>query len=113
MACKQDGKVYSRSAVWAAMWVSVYIVLFLSNSFYSSHMEAIIYTLCDWNKSEHQQLLLDFVLDGSEDLAKYTDLRNWSCAAGYGVGSQSPLSPSFNIGIELARSSQVILLKSV
>jgi len=64
-------------------------------------------------ESEHQQLLLDFVLDGSKDLAKYTDPRNWSCAAGYGVGSQSPLTPSFNIGIELARSSQVILLKSV
>lgn len=67
-----------------------------------------------WLKeSEHQQLLLDFVLDGSEDMAKYTDLRNWSCAAGYGVGSTSPLCPSFNIGIELARSSQVMLLKSV
>ncbi|BAB01480.1 unnamed protein product [Arabidopsis thaliana] len=45
-------------------------------------------------------------LHGSKDLAKYTDPRNWSCAAGYGVGSQSPLTPSFNIGIELARSSQ-------
>ncbi|KAG7632841.1 hypothetical protein ISN44_As03g029340 [Arabidopsis suecica] len=47
-------------------------------------------------------------LHGSKDLAKYTDPRNWSCAAGYGVGSQSPLTPSFNMGIELARSSQFI-----
>ncbi|EOA24090.1 hypothetical protein CARUB_v10017321mg [Capsella rubella] len=47
-------------------------------------------------------------LHGSEDMAKYTDPRNWSCAAGYAVGSTSPLSPSFNIGIELARSSQFI-----
>jgi hypothetical protein len=33
---------------------------------------------------------------------------NWSCAIGYGVGSGSPLSPSFNFGLELAKSSQVI-----
>ncbi|CAN8266117.1 unnamed protein product [Cochlearia groenlandica] len=43
-----------------------------------------------------------------KDMAKYKDLKNWSCAAGYGVGSRSPLSPSFNFGIELARSSQFI-----
>lgn len=49
----------------------------------------------------------DFVLDENKDTAKYSDLRNWSCAAGYGVGSRSPLSPSFNFGLELARSSQV------
>uniref|UniRef100_A0A1J3CEI4 Uncharacterized protein n=1 Tax=Noccaea caerulescens TaxID=107243 RepID=A0A1J3CEI4_NOCCA len=46
--------------------------------------------------------------DKSKDTEKYTDLRNWSCAAGYGVGSRSPLSPSFNFGLELARSSQFI-----
>uniref|UniRef100_A0A1J3ESR4 Uncharacterized protein n=1 Tax=Noccaea caerulescens TaxID=107243 RepID=A0A1J3ESR4_NOCCA len=46
--------------------------------------------------------------DKSKDTQKYTDLRNWSCAAGYGVGSRSPLSPSFNFGLELARSSQFI-----
>ncbi|KAF2551395.1 hypothetical protein F2Q68_00036528 [Brassica cretica] len=50
----------------------------------------------------------DFVLDENKDTAKYSDLRNWSCAAGYGVGSRSPLSPSFNFGLELARSSQFI-----
>ncbi|KAG2261340.1 hypothetical protein Bca52824_068419 [Brassica carinata] len=44
----------------------------------------------------------------NKDTAKYSDLRNWSCAAGYGVGSRSPLSPSFNFGLELARSSQFI-----
>ncbi|ONK68401.1 uncharacterized protein A4U43_C05F11130 [Asparagus officinalis] len=36
------------------------------------------------------------------------DLKNWSCAIGYGLGSSSPLSPSFNFAIELVRSSQLI-----
>lgn len=35
------------------------------------------------------------------------DLKNWSCAIGYGLGSSSPLSPSFNFAIELVKSSQV------
>lgn len=45
---------------------------------------------------------------GSEDGAKYKNLMNWSYAIGYGLGSGSPLSPSFNFGLELARSSQFI-----
>ncbi|KAL5571358.1 hypothetical protein UlMin_020955 [Ulmus minor] len=45
---------------------------------------------------------------GSKDGAKYRNLKNWSCAIGYGVGSSSPLSPSFNFCLELARSSQFI-----
>ncbi|OMO80674.1 hypothetical protein CCACVL1_12824 [Corchorus capsularis] len=45
---------------------------------------------------------------GSKDDAKYKNLLNWSCAVGYGVGSSSPLSPSFNFGLELAKSSQFI-----
>lgn len=44
---------------------------------------------------------------GSKNGAKYKNLENWSCAIGYGVGSGSPLSPSFNFGLELAKSSQV------
>ncbi|KAB1209175.1 hypothetical protein CJ030_MR6G015601 [Morella rubra] len=44
---------------------------------------------------------------GSKDGAMYKNLMNWSCAIGYGVGSGSPLSPSFNFGLELAKSSQV------
>ncbi|RID76340.1 hypothetical protein BRARA_B03316 [Brassica rapa] len=45
----------------------------------------------------------------SKDTEKYRDLRNWSCAASYGLGSRSPLGhlPSFNVGLELARNSQV------
>ncbi|KAH9742188.1 hypothetical protein KPL70_002875 [Citrus sinensis] len=43
---------------------------------------------------------------GKED-AKYKNLMNWSYAIGYGVGSGSPLSPSFNFGLELAKSSVV------
>jgi hypothetical protein len=54
-------------------------------------------------------LVYDFFLDGNKDGAKYKNLMNWSCAIGYGVGSGSPLSPSFNFGLELAKSSQVIL----
>ncbi|KAI8563200.1 hypothetical protein RHMOL_Rhmol03G0094100 [Rhododendron molle] len=45
---------------------------------------------------------------GSKDRARYKDLANWSCAIGYGLGSGSPLSPSFNFGLELAKSSQFI-----
>ncbi|CAH8309189.1 unnamed protein product [Eruca vesicaria subsp. sativa] len=48
-------------------------------------------------------------LDKNKDTAKYKDLRNWSCAASYGIGSRSPLSPSFNVGLELARNSQFIV----
>ncbi|KAI9121192.1 hypothetical protein K1719_008225 [Acacia pycnantha] len=40
--------------------------------------------------------------------SKLTNLMNWSCAIGYAVGSGSPLSPSFNFGLELVRSSQFI-----
>uniref|UniRef100_A0A0R0JPH3 Uncharacterized protein n=1 Tax=Glycine max TaxID=3847 RepID=A0A0R0JPH3_SOYBN len=33
--------------------------------------------------------------------AKLTNLMNWSCAMGYGVGSGSPLCPSFNFNLEI------------
>ncbi|XP_042019688.1 uncharacterized protein LOC121767485 isoform X1 [Salvia splendens] len=45
---------------------------------------------------------------GSKDGARYKNLANWSCAVGYGLGSDSPLSPSFNFGLELAKNSQFI-----
>ncbi|PSS30385.1 Phosphoglucosamine mutase [Actinidia chinensis var. chinensis] len=45
---------------------------------------------------------------GSKDGARYKNLANWSCAIGYGLGSGSPLTPSFNFGLELAKSSQFI-----
>ncbi|XP_009760759.1 uncharacterized protein LOC107784250 [Nicotiana tabacum] len=45
---------------------------------------------------------------GNTNGAKYKNLENWSCAIGYGVGSGSPLSPSFNFGLELAKNSQFI-----
>ncbi|XP_075667906.1 uncharacterized protein LOC142637820 [Castanea sativa] len=45
---------------------------------------------------------------GSNDRANYKNLKDWSCAIGYGAGSGSPLSPSFNFGIELAKSSELI-----
>lgn len=43
---------------------------------------------------------------GSKDGAEYTNLKNWSGAIGYCVGSGSPLRPSFNFCLELAKSSQ-------
>ncbi|KAK4409923.1 hypothetical protein Sango_0065300 [Sesamum angolense] len=45
---------------------------------------------------------------GSKDGARYKNLANWSCAIGYGLGSGSPLSPSFNFGLELAKNSEFI-----
>ncbi|XP_015879252.3 uncharacterized protein LOC107415441 [Ziziphus jujuba] len=45
---------------------------------------------------------------GGKDGAKYKNLMNWSCAVGYEVGSSSPLCPSFNFALELAKSSQFI-----
>ncbi|KAG8384827.1 hypothetical protein BUALT_Bualt04G0158800 [Buddleja alternifolia] len=43
----------------------------------------------------------------NKDGARYKHLANWSCAIGYGLGSGSPLSPSFNFGLELAQNSKV------
>ncbi|RWR93974.1 hypothetical protein CKAN_02325200 [Cinnamomum micranthum f. kanehirae] len=45
---------------------------------------------------------------GIKDSARFNNLMNWSCAVGYGLGSSSPLSPSFNFGLEFAKSSQLI-----
>ncbi|KAK6946939.1 LOW QUALITY PROTEIN: hypothetical protein RJ641_000412, partial [Dillenia turbinata] len=44
---------------------------------------------------------------GSKDVAKYKNLNNWM---GYRLGSVSPLSPSFNYALELAKSSGFIAL---
>ncbi|XP_022133850.1 uncharacterized protein LOC111006302 [Momordica charantia] len=45
---------------------------------------------------------------GNKDGVSYKNLMNWSCAVGYDVGSGSPLSPSFNFGLELAKNSKFI-----
>ncbi|XP_057515332.1 uncharacterized protein LOC130796918 isoform X1 [Amaranthus tricolor] len=47
-------------------------------------------------------------LYGSKEDFKLKNMKNWSCAVGYGLGSGSPLSPSFNFCLELANSSQFI-----
>ncbi|KAI7741380.1 hypothetical protein M8C21_000840 [Ambrosia artemisiifolia] len=39
--------------------------------------------------------------------ARYRSLKNWNYAIGYGLGTGSPLSPSFNFGLELAQNSKV------
>ncbi|KAF0927848.1 hypothetical protein E2562_036590 [Oryza meyeriana var. granulata] len=38
----------------------------------------------------------------------FTDLKNWNYAISYGMGSTSPLSPSFNFSLELVRSRQLV-----
>lgn len=47
-------------------------------------------------------------LSGNKDLMPFTDLKNWNYAISYGVGSASPLSPSFIFSLELARSTQLV-----
>ncbi|XP_058087994.1 uncharacterized protein LOC131234976 [Magnolia sinica] len=44
----------------------------------------------------------------SKNGTSYNDVKNWSWAIGYGSGSSSPLSPSYNFGLEFVRSSQLI-----
>ncbi|KAM0070483.1 hypothetical protein Hdeb2414_s0001g00013641 [Helianthus debilis subsp. tardiflorus] len=39
--------------------------------------------------------------------ARYRNLKNWNYAIRYGLGTGSPLSPSFNFGLELAQNLQV------
>lgn len=45
---------------------------------------------------------------GSNDAFNFKDLKHWSCAMGYGIGFGSPLAPSFNFSLELAKNSQFI-----
>lgn len=47
-------------------------------------------------------------LSGNKHHMPYMDSKNWNCAISYGVGSTSPLSPSFIFSLELARSTQLI-----
>ncbi|TKW25726.1 hypothetical protein SEVIR_3G137000v4 [Setaria viridis] len=46
-------------------------------------------------------------ISGSKNPMPFTELENWNCAISYGVGSTSPLSPSFIFSLELARSTQL------
>ncbi|KZV45670.1 hypothetical protein F511_02330 [Dorcoceras hygrometricum] len=52
-------------------------------------------------------VLSNAVFSGKQRWSKIQKLENWSCAIGYGLGSGSPLSPSFNFGLELANNSQI------
>uniref|UniRef100_A0A803MHB3 Uncharacterized protein n=1 Tax=Chenopodium quinoa TaxID=63459 RepID=A0A803MHB3_CHEQI len=47
-------------------------------------------------------------LSGTKDDSNFKNPKNWSYAVGYGLGSGSPLSPSFNFCLELANSSQFV-----
>uniref|UniRef100_A0ACD5TZA4 Uncharacterized protein n=1 Tax=Avena sativa TaxID=4498 RepID=A0ACD5TZA4_AVESA len=46
-------------------------------------------------------------LSGNKNPMPYTDPKNWNYAISYGVGSTSPLSPSFICSLELARNTQL------
>ncbi|XP_062180899.1 uncharacterized protein LOC133885237 [Phragmites australis] len=46
-------------------------------------------------------------LSGSKHPMPFTELENWNCAVSYGVGSTSPLSPSFIFSLELVRNTQL------
>ncbi|XP_048566730.1 uncharacterized protein LOC125546548 [Triticum urartu] len=47
-------------------------------------------------------------LGGIKHPMPFTDAKNWNFAIGYGLGSTSPLSPSFTFALELIRSSQLV-----
>ncbi|KAL6848885.1 hypothetical protein ACP4OV_021468 [Aristida adscensionis] len=46
-------------------------------------------------------------LSGNKHPVPFMELENWNCAISYGVGSTSPLSPSFIVSLELVRSTQL------
>ncbi|WVZ99696.1 hypothetical protein U9M48_044958 [Paspalum notatum var. saurae] len=46
-------------------------------------------------------------LSGNKHAMPFTEPENWNCAISYGVGSTSPLNPSFIVSLELARSTQL------
>ncbi|XP_044984193.1 uncharacterized protein LOC123451531 isoform X1 [Hordeum vulgare subsp. vulgare] len=48
------------------------------------------------------------LIGGNKHPMPYTDPKNWNYAVSYGVASTSPLSPSFNFSLELARNTQLI-----
>ncbi|XP_037479305.1 uncharacterized protein LOC119356452 [Triticum dicoccoides] len=47
-------------------------------------------------------------LSGSKHHVPFTDPMNWNCAISYGMGSDSPLSPSLNFALELVRNTQLV-----
>ncbi|VAH23296.1 unnamed protein product [Triticum turgidum subsp. durum] len=47
-------------------------------------------------------------LSGSKHPVPFTDPMNWNCAISYGMGSNSPLSPSLNFALELVRNTQLV-----
>ncbi|KAG4911492.1 hypothetical protein JHK86_051925 [Glycine max] len=61
-----------------------------------------------WLVSKMGRLTAGVQYEPQQGNAKLSNLMNWSCAMGYGVGSGSPLCPSFNFNLELVKSSQFI-----
>lgn len=99
MVGKQDGKVNCRGAVWTTMYDLILKFIFCKGFKKQLFFLMKIDIVCFF------RVILKIVV--SKDVPKYKNLKNWSCAIGYGVGSGSPLSPSFNFGLELSRNSQV------
>lgn len=69
---------------------------------HSTHVCIYLYVFMLW-----LLLYVLYLLDESNRPMCFKDLKNWSCAIGYEVGSSSPLCPSFNFGLELDKTSQV------
>ncbi|XP_061363206.1 uncharacterized protein LOC133306838 isoform X2 [Gastrolobium bilobum] len=63
---------------------------------------------CAWLVSRMGRVTAGVQYEPQHKNAKLSNLMNWSCALGYGGGSGSPLSPSFNFNLELVKSSQFI-----
>ncbi|KAK8933596.1 hypothetical protein KSP39_PZI015544 [Platanthera zijinensis] len=58
-------------------------------------------------KTGRLSLGLKYEPNGDKLPLNLKDFKNWSFAIGYGLGSGSPLSPSFNFSLELVKYSQV------
>ncbi|KAL4205012.1 hypothetical protein AMTRI_Chr01g112610 [Amborella trichopoda] len=44
----------------------------------------------------------------SKSPERFDDIKNWSCAIGYGLGLNSPINPSYNFGLELVGGTKLI-----
>ncbi|CAM0953789.1 unnamed protein product [Alopecurus aequalis] len=52
--------------------------------------------------------LSEYSNSGSMQSLPFEDLKNWNYTISYGVESASPLSPSFNVSLELVKSTQLV-----
>ncbi|XP_035830404.1 uncharacterized protein LOC110944617 isoform X1 [Helianthus annuus] len=92
---------------WFEIWVIEYIT--------RSHTYAIFideFPKSAWLVSKIGRLTVGVQFDPKfekKEDARYRNLKNWNYAIRYGLGTGSPLSPSFNFGLELAQNLQFIV----